>query len=719
MDDQLHRAGFIEEAFHAQRALRGQEAERDLRFTQVFGQFACGAFIQPRLAAQPSSRCFDAAFVQRAGHRFAQPRNTEGKLLAAPRRLADPERNRRRRALRILHAQLAGGFDLQDAIRGIAQLEHIARKAFDREILVYGADDETLRFKDHLIVGGIGDRAAGTDGREPRAAPCAQGVFDAIPMQVCAACAYARGVALGQHLQHRIELLALQIAVRHRAAEVVEQLGFDPFPCSHFGDDLLAEHIQRLRRQDQRVEFTARHAMQQRCAFHQFIARSRKQAALWRCANRVARAAHPLQKGGDRARRTDLAHQIHIANVDAQFQRCRGYQRAQLAALQFLFGIKTQFLCQTAVMRGDGFLAEPQRQMPHGTLGHAAGVDEDQRGAVFVRKLRKAVENGFPGFVRHHRRQRDRRQFQGQIAVSNVAGVDDRARARIPTGLCVTAEEISHGLDGFLRGGKADALEGFFAQRFQPFQGQHQMAAALARVERVDFIDDHAAHVAQHRPARFGTEQHVKRFGRGDEDVRRQPALRGAFGLRRIAGANGGANLHRRLAEQEQFFGDAGERRFEVDGDVVGQRFQRRDVNHLHGIRQTTTLAALHQIVQSGKKAGECLARTRGRCNQCVLPARDDRPRCGLRRRRCGEVAREPVSDRGVEGLRQRFLTHHALRARFLSVASRDVDSRDAGEGRVVAAFGRGRVPGVHRGSVLLPRERRDNNGCHGSSVAA
>jgi hypothetical protein len=54
----------------------------------------------------------------------------------------------------------------------------------------------------------------------------------------------------------------------------------------------------------------------------------------------------------------------------------------QLAALEALLGVEPVFLGQAAVVRGDVFLAEALAQVARHALGHAARVDEDERGAV-------------------------------------------------------------------------------------------------------------------------------------------------------------------------------------------------------------------------------------------------------------------------------------------------------------------------------------------------
>src|SRR6476620_10083346 len=96
-----------------------------------------------------------------------------GQLLAPRWRLAEPKRNRRRLALRILYAHDAA-LHANDAIGSIAKLEDVALEALHGEILVDRADHEALRLEQHLEVGIIRNGAAGGDGREPRSAPSAQ-----------------------------------------------------------------------------------------------------------------------------------------------------------------------------------------------------------------------------------------------------------------------------------------------------------------------------------------------------------------------------------------------------------------------------------------------------------------------------------------------------------------------------------------------------------------
>ena len=83
--------------------------------------------------------------------------------------------------------------DAQDAIAPVAELEDVAGEALDGEILVHGADDVALGLEQDLIVGVVGDGAAGGERRQPRAAPAAQHAVDGVVVDERAAPAAPRG----------------------------------------------------------------------------------------------------------------------------------------------------------------------------------------------------------------------------------------------------------------------------------------------------------------------------------------------------------------------------------------------------------------------------------------------------------------------------------------------------------------------------------------------
>ena len=89
---------------------------------------------------------------------LAQARHRGGQLVAARRRLAEPERHRRRHAPGVLHEHLVG-LDLLHAVRGVAELEDVAGHALEGEVLVDRADAEALRLQHHVVVELVRDHA--------------------------------------------------------------------------------------------------------------------------------------------------------------------------------------------------------------------------------------------------------------------------------------------------------------------------------------------------------------------------------------------------------------------------------------------------------------------------------------------------------------------------------------------------------------------------------
>jgi hypothetical protein len=61
----------------------------------------------------------------------------------------------------------------------------------------------------HLVLRGIGNGAAGSDSREPRAPPAHAAPVHSIAMQVRAAAPAGGGDAFREHLQHGVEITPL------------------------------------------------------------------------------------------------------------------------------------------------------------------------------------------------------------------------------------------------------------------------------------------------------------------------------------------------------------------------------------------------------------------------------------------------------------------------------------------------------------------------------
>ncbi|RCH29630.1 putative aTP-dependent DNA helicase [Pseudomonas aeruginosa] len=197
VDDQLHAAGFVEEAFHHQPPAPGQATQGLAGAGQVLDDLPRGAIVQPEGDAEPGDgwlqplpfrQCL--AFAEQLVEGVAQARHAGRQLVAAPRRLAQPERNVRRLALGVLDPH-PSRLDADDPVRGVAQLEHVAGQALHREILVDRPHQQALRLQQHAVVAGIGNGPARGQRGQPRATAATEQAVERIAMEIGAAHAEA------------------------------------------------------------------------------------------------------------------------------------------------------------------------------------------------------------------------------------------------------------------------------------------------------------------------------------------------------------------------------------------------------------------------------------------------------------------------------------------------------------------------------------------------
>ncbi len=431
VDDELHAAGFVEEPLENDRRLRGHRAERRAAGREVLDELRrriggdAGRFAQ----AGDHGGCV-ARVVDPRGDFRAQPRHRARQLVGPPRRFAEPEGNRRRLAVRVFDPH-AARFDAPDLVRRIAQLEDVAGEALDGEILVDGADDHVGGLQHDLVVRGVGDRAAGRERGETRAAASAQHAVHRVAVDVGCAVSAARREAVGQHPHDVEKLLAREIRIRVRATHEIVEIAFGPFGRRDLGDDLLREHVERLFWNRQPVELATGNGIEQRRALDELVAREREEPRLRYPADLVARASRALQERRDRARRSELAHEVDVADVDAELERGGGDEDLELAVLQPLLGLQPQLLRHAAVMRHHAIGAQELGQVPRRALRHPARVDENERRAMALRERRELRIDLFPDLVRHHRFERRGGDGEREIARPDVTGVDDRALARL------------------------------------------------------------------------------------------------------------------------------------------------------------------------------------------------------------------------------------------------------------------------------------------------
>ena len=159
-------------------------------------------------------------------------------------------------------------------------------------------------------------------------------------VQVSAAPAAPGRETLRQHLDDVVEFLPCQVGEAVGPTHHLEELVLTAFPGADLGNDLLRQDVERLLRDDQRIELTASHRIEQRDALDELVAAEREDAALGRFPQRVSRTTDALQHRGDPAGRADLADEIHLADVDTELQRGGGDHRLERSVFEPLLRIQ-------------------------------------------------------------------------------------------------------------------------------------------------------------------------------------------------------------------------------------------------------------------------------------------------------------------------------------------------------------------------------------------
>ncbi len=403
------------------------------------------------------------------------------------------------------------------------------------------------------------------------------------------------------------------------------------------GDDLLGEDVERPRGVRRLVENSGADAANDRGALRELVEREGEDTPLRRLAQRMAGAADALEECRDRARGPDLDDEIHVADVDAELERGRGDEGAELSGLEALFGVEPPRPGQAAVVARDRVLADQARELGGDALGHLAGVDEDERRAVCSHELGHAGVDLLPLLVGADRREGGRRDLDAEIERAESPGVDQRARAIGPD------QKPADAIERLLCGREADALDRPPDETLQPLEREGEVAAALVPSQGVDLVHDDGSNRRKHLPAAGAAEQDVEGLGRRHEDVGRAARHRLAIFLGRVARAHENADVGKRRIG----FADFQERALEVLLDVVREGLQGRDVQDLRLVGKAFSLAK--ERVDCREEGGERLARPGGRSDQGVEPGADRRPAFPLRGSRLAQAGREPRGDGGVE----------------------------------------------------------------------
>jgi len=204
----------------------------------------------------------------------------------------------------------------------------------------------------------------------------------------------------------------------------------------------------------------------------------------------------------------------------------------------------------------------------------------------------------------------------------------------------------------------ADRFEGFDGRRtadpgrrglthpFEPFQRDREMRPAFVVRKRVDLVDDHVLDRFEF-PFEFrAVEQDCERLRRRVEYVWRLLEHPSTRRIARVAVSDRVADLDRFAARFEPIR-DPFERLGQVPVDVVGERFQRRDVQTVDAVFEPLVVGhgAPEEIVDNGGKRRQRLSRPRRRTDQGVRPLVDPRDRPLLWRREEPAVLRDELAE--------------------------------------------------------------------------
>ena len=457
MNHELHAARLVEEPLGHDLPLRGDAPQHPNGLADVIQKLRRARGAKPAFGAGPAHRLDGRIETPR---QFG-PQRRDGfrEFRRARGRLPQPEGDVGRKALGVLHAHLVALHALH-APGVVAEQEDVARVRLDREILVHLAHEGLRRAFDHVVIRRVGNRAARGDGAKPRPAPRPQQSVHAVPVQIGGAPAPAGRNAFGEHFEHVLEDISFKLSIRLRAPyERPERLLSYLLLRGNLGHHLLGEDVERRHGEDDAVERAPSHRADRGGALQEFVPRHGEDDPLRNSALPVARSPHALEQGGERSRRAQMADEVDMADVNAEFQRRRGDDGRQRARFQPLLRIQPDLARQGAVVRGHAALAESLREPVGDALGQPPRVDEHDGRAVGLDVGGDAVEHLGPVLVRGDGADILIGHLYGQLHLALVTHVHDSAIGSAVLVLSFSADEQARDLaDRLLRGAETDTL---------------------------------------------------------------------------------------------------------------------------------------------------------------------------------------------------------------------------------------------------------------------
>jgi len=628
VQDELHAPGLVEEALGDERVLRGEDGERLPAGGQVVDRLPGPGLGQRPLGGEPGGR--RVPVVEPRLEVGPEPGDLGGERRAPSRGLAEPERDARRRAARVLHPHHAR-LDAPDAPGGVAEQEDVAGHALDREVLVDLPHRHALRLGHHLVLGAVGDGPSAGEGGDAGAAAAAEDVVHGVAVEERAGAPAARGDPVRQHGHDRVELAARQLAVRPGAPDEREELVLAERPRGGLGDDLLGEHVARPGEGGDRLQLPGAQPADERRALHELVPAHGEEARPGRRAPPVAGAAGPLQGHVQGARAAQLGHEVDGADVDAELEGGGGHDGPERPGLEAVLGVEPAGPRQAAVVGRHEPLPEPLPEGVGGPLGELAGVHEDERGPGLPRERGEPVVGLGPLLLRGDRRELVPRDLHAEVERPPATHLHHGAvgaAAPHPSG---AHQEAGHLLHRGHRGGEPDALRPARAQGLEPLQREGEVAAPLVARHRVDLVDDDLPHRSERAAPLLAREEQVERLGRGDEDVGGAAQHRLAARGRGVAGADRGPDGRGAEPGREGRLAQRAEGLPEVLLDVVRQRLERRDVEDAGLVGEVAVESLPEERVEPREEGGEGLAGPGGGRHEHVAAGLDLRPAGRLR----------------------------------------------------------------------------------------
>ena len=520
----------------------------------------------PHSACEPAAASAGAGPGGRAARRTAVRMRADllGQLARAARRLAEPERDRRRRAVGVSTRTMPGSTRrIRHEVR--AEQEHVAGHGLDRPVLVDGADQGVVRLGQHPVVAQLRDGPAGGERGQPGAAAAAQPPGHPVPVQVGGPAAAAGPDPLGDQLGDLVEVLGGQVRERGRPPDQGQQVVLGPVRRRALGHHLLGQDVQRAGRDHaaRRAGRTAPRAAAPRTpparrGTSGTAARPGCRSRVW--LDRPTRCRNVAKLRGEPIWQTSSTGPMSMpSSRDAVATRAR---RSPLRS-------RDSTRCRRSLDRLPWCAAtwsSPSRSPSWWATRSAIRRVFTNTSVVRCSGTCPAIRSRISSICSAGR---DRAelvvgQLEGQVEVAAVPGVHDRAARRPVRCRPVRAradQQPGDGLDRPLGRRQADPLHRPARPGAPAAPGSAPGASrACCPPPRGSRRRSPCATGRQHRPGPLRGDQQVQRLRGGDQEVRRALEHRGPLGRGGVTGPHRHPDVRRGQPELGRGLGDLGQR---------------------------------------------------------------------------------------------------------------------------------------------------------------